>query len=210
MKLKSLVALAALALTAAAQDAVYKNDFQSAEVGKVPAEIMVHDGDFKVAEDAGNKFLELPGAPLETFTVLFGPSAKEDRTVSARVFGTAKGRRGPSFNVGLNGVGGYKLQVSASKELIELVKGDAGTKSSVPYKWTSGKWTRLSLTLKKVKDGEWKVDGRVWLDGEAEPADPTITFADAEAPTPGKASTGGSPFSNTPIRFDDLFSGPAK
>jgi hypothetical protein len=61
-----------------------------------------------------------------------------------------------------------------------------------------------------VKDGEWKVDGRAWLDGETEPATPTITFTDTEAPTPGKASTGGSPFSNTPIRFDDLYSGPAK
>lgn len=210
--LKSILAAAALfAVTtnAVAQDAVYKTDFESAEPGKVPAEIMVHDGGFTVAQEDGNKFLELPGAPLETFTVLFGPSARENRLVSARIYGTGKSRRGPAFNVGLNGVGGFKLQVSASKKTIELIKGDS-VKSTAPYEWPTGKWTRLSLSLKKVKDGEWKVEGRAWTDGSPEPTAPTLAFTDTEAPSPGKASTGGSPYSTTPIRFDDLYSGPAQ
>ena len=192
-----------------ADDTVYKNDFQSAEVGKVPADMMVIDGGFTVGEEAGNKFLELPGAPLDTFGVLFGPTAKEDRTVSARVYGTTKGRRAPSFSLGLGGVGGYKLQVSPGKKMLELYKGDA-VKTSVPFDWQTGKWTRLALSLKKVGDSEWAIDARAWTDGAAEPATPTLTFTDKEAPPSGRASIGGSPYATTPIRYDDLFTGPAK
>jgi hypothetical protein len=192
-----------------ADDTVYKNDFQSAEVGKVPADMMVIDGGFTVGEEAGNKFLELPGAPLDTFGVLFGSTAKEDRTVSARIFGTTKGRRAPTFSIGLGGVGGYKLQVSPGKKMLELYKGDA-VKTSVPFDWETGKWTRLALTLKKVGDSEWAIDGRAWVDGSAEPATPTLTFKDKEAPPSGRASIGGSPYATTPIRYDDLFIGPAK
>lgn len=206
---RTVIALVLAATAFAQESAVYRNDFQSAEVGKTPAEIMIHDGGFTVAEEAGNKFLELPGSPLDTFTILFGTSEKENRTVSARIFGTTKGRRAPTFNVGLNGIGGYKLQVSPAKKAVEILKGDA-PKVSVPFDWATGKWTRLSLTMKKVKDGEWKVEGRVWEDGAAEPAQPTISWSDAEAPNAGKASTGGSPYSGTPIRFDDLHYGPAK
>src|SRR5205085_3486035 len=93
MILKTFLAFFLVTATAFAQEAVYKNDFESAEVGKVPADMMVLDGGFKVVDDNGNKVLELPGAPLETFGVLFGPTEKENRTVSARVFGTSKGRR---------------------------------------------------------------------------------------------------------------------
>jgi hypothetical protein len=209
MRLKSLFALGLLAMTALAQEAVYKNDFQSAEVGKVPQEMMVIDGGFAVREEAGNKFLELPGAPLDTFGILFGPTEKENRTVSARIFGTSKGRRAPTFSVGLGGVGGYKLQVSPGKKMLELYKGDA-VKTSVPFEWQSGKWTHLALTLKKANENEWTLEGRAWMEGSPEPVAPTLTFKDNEAPPAGRASIGGSPYPTTPIRFDDLFTGPAK
>ncbi|HEY6229496.1 MAG TPA: hypothetical protein VI282_20415, partial [Verrucomicrobiae bacterium] len=150
MTLKTLVAVVALSASAFAQDAVYKNDFQSAEVGKVPQEMMVIDGGFTVVEEAGNKCLELPGAPLDTFGILFGPTEKENRTASARIYGTSKGRRAPTFSIGLGGVGGYKLQVSPGKKMLELYKGDA-VKTSVPFEWQSGKWTHLALIIRKSK-----------------------------------------------------------
>jgi hypothetical protein len=209
MRSKALFVLTLLAATALAQDAVYKNDFQSAEVGKVPQELMVIDGGFAVREEGGNKFLELPGAPLDTFGLLFGPTEKENRAVSAKIFGTTKGRRAPTFNVGLGGVGGYKLQVSPGKKMLELYKADA-VKTSVPFDWQSGKWTHLELTLKKAKENEWKIEGRAWTDGSPEPTAPTLTFTDSEAPPSGRASIGGSPYATTPIRYDDLYSGPAK
>jgi hypothetical protein len=192
-----------------AQEGVYKNDFQSAEVGKLPQEMMVIDGGFTIGEEGGNRFIELPGAPLETFGLLFGSTEKENRRVAARIFGTSKGRRAPTFSVGLGGVGGYKLQVSPAKKLLELYKADA-VKSSVPFDWQTGKWTYLALTLKKIKETEWTLEGRAWTEGSAEPTAPTLKFTETEQPVAGRAFIGGSPYATTPIRFDDLFSGPAK
>lgn len=94
---------------------MYENNFEKAELDKVPADFLVLDGAFEVKADGGNKFLELPGAPLDTFGVLFGPTEKDSLAVSARIFGTLKGRRFPSFGVGLNGVGGFRLLVSPAK-----------------------------------------------------------------------------------------------
>jgi hypothetical protein len=209
MTLKSFVAFAVWTVGAIAQEAVYKNDFQSAEIGKVPQDMMVIDGAFAVAAQGSEKFLELPGAPLDTFGVLFGPTEKENRTASARIFGTSKGRRAPTFSIGLGGVGGYKLQVSPGKKLLELYKSDA-VKTSVPFDWQSGKWTHLEVTLKKAKEAEWKIEGRAWTEDSQEPAAPTITFTETEQPVAGRAYVGGSPYATTPIRFDDLYTGPAK
>src|SRR5205807_3151639 len=104
----------------------YENDFEKTELNKVPDDFLVLDGQFAVKEEGGNKFLELPGAPLDTFGVLFGPTEKEGNAVSARISGTGKGRRYPTFAVGLNGQGtsAYKLQVTPAKKALELFKGD--------------------------------------------------------------------------------------
>src|SRR5881396_567376 len=141
--------------------AIYENDFEKAELNKVPDDFLVLDGQFAVKEENGNKFLELPGAPLDTFGVLFGPTEKEGTAVSARIFGTSKGRRYPTFAVGLNGQGtsAYRLQVSPAKKSLELFKGDE-LKATVSYEWQSGAWTRLRLQVRKVKEGQWKVEGK--------------------------------------------------
>src|SRR5215204_3939093 len=79
---------------------LYRNDFEKAKPEAVPEDLMVLEGGFAVAQEGTNKFLELPGAPLETFGVLFGPTETNGVNVSARVFGTGKGRRFPSFALG--------------------------------------------------------------------------------------------------------------
>src|SRR5438128_2223779 len=107
--MRKLFGIFAVATATLAQEGTYTNDFQSATIGETPKEFMVLDGGFVVADLADNKFLELPGAPLDAFGLLFGPTEKENRMVSARIYGTSKGRRFPTFSVGLNGVGGYKL-----------------------------------------------------------------------------------------------------
>ncbi len=181
----------------------YENNFEKSEMGKVPDEFLVLDGGFAVQQEGDNKFLELPGAPLETFGVLFGSTEKEGVSVAARIYGTAKGRRFPTFAVGLNGVGGFKLQVSPAKKLLELSRGD-NVRASVPYEWSSGQWTHLRLQIRKSKDGAWKVEGKAWSEGAAEPAAWTISWDEKEEVTAGRASIFGSPYSGTPIRFDDL------
>src|SRR5262245_25086531 len=206
MKKKTcIVLIAGLALGAFAQQAkpLYQNDFEQAALDKVPDDFLVLDGQFAVKEEGGNKFLELPGAPVDAYGVLFGPTEKESITVSARVLGTAKGRRYPTFAVGLNGQGAaaYRLQVSPAKKALELFKGDE-VKATVPYEWQSGAWTRLRLQVRKVNDGQWKVEGKAWTDKE--PTAWLVSFEEKEQPIAGRASIWGSPYATTPIRFDDL------
>src|SRR3989440_5243914 len=110
---------------------LYANDFEKVEVGKVPDDFLVLDGGFVVKQEGGNKFLELPGAPLDSFAVQFGPAETTDVAVSARINGASKGRRFPAFGLGLNGVAGYKLQLSAAKNALELYK-DQELKATVP------------------------------------------------------------------------------
>jgi hypothetical protein len=184
---------------------LYENNFEKAELNRVPDEFLVLDGQFAVKEEGGNKFLELPGTPLDTFGVLFGPTEKEGVAVSARTFGTRKGRRYPAFAVGLNGQGSvaYRLQVSPAKNALELYRGDE-VKATAPYQWHPGAWTRLRLQVRKLSDGDWKVEGKVWTDGANEPAAWMVTFDEKEQPIAGKASIWGIPYATTPIRFDDL------
>jgi hypothetical protein len=182
--------------------ALYRNDFEKAQVGELPEDFLVLEGAFSVKEADGNRFLELPGAPLETFGLLFGPTETGDSAVTARFFGTAKGRRAPTFAVGLGGVAGWKLQVSPGRKELELFKNDE-RQASIPYDWESGKWTLLLLQVRKEADG-WKWEGKAWTEGENEPKEWLISFQDKEEPPPGRASVWGSPFSNTPIRFDDF------
>ena len=187
----------------AAGDVVYQNDFESAALNEVPEDFLVLDGGFAVREDAGNQFLELPGAPLETFGVLFGPNEKEDMMVSARIFATNKGRRYPAFGVGLNGVAGYRLLVAPAKQRVELYRGD-DVVASVDHRWNPGEWLRLALEVRRTGDRSWTTRGKVWVEAQPEPKDWTIEFLDDTEPFSGNASVWGKPFSGTPIRYDDF------
>jgi hypothetical protein len=195
-------------VAAAEQKALYQNDFEKAEVGKVPEDIMVLDGAFAVKSDGTNKFLELPGAPTDDFSVLFGPSQNAGVAVTARLFGTLNKRRFPVLAAGLNGVGGYELQLAPAKKALELFKGEERV-ASVPCTWESGTWTWLRLQVRKVRDGAWKVEGKAWKQGAPEPAGWMISHDESTEPTAGRAMVSGHPFSGTPIRFDDVLVTPA-
>lgn len=196
----------AVALTAnlglAEDKPIYENDFQKAEVGKVPENFQVIDGGFEVKEENGNKFLELPGAPLDTFGTLFGTSTNANIAVSAKILSTSKGRRYPAFAVGLNGVGGYKLQVSPGKKVLEILKGDEVVKS-MAYEWKSGEWTEMRLQVRPNKEGQVTVCGKAWTKGADEPKE-WFCFDDATPASAGRPSIWGTPYSGNPIRFDDL------
>jgi hypothetical protein len=182
--------------------AFYKNDFEKVEISKVPVDLMVLGGEFAVKADGTNKVLELPGAPLDSFGAQFGPSEKENVAVSARVFSTSKGRRAPTFGVGLGGVSGWKLQVSPAKKALELLR-DADVKATMAFDWKSAEWTQLRLQIRKAEDGTWKIEGKAWQSG-SEPKEWAISADEKEEPVTGKASVMGSPFAGTPIWFDDL------
>jgi hypothetical protein len=205
--LKSILCGAALAtasaLSATVGTVVYEANFEQAELDQVPADFLVLDGGFVVKEDSGNRFLELPGAPLETFGCLFGPAQKQDAGVTARACGTGKGRRFPAFGVGMNGVSGYRLQLSPAKKQVELWRGDQ-LKVSQPLEWESGKWYHLRLHVRQTKPGTWTIEGKVWPQATEEPSAWTVVAEDPQELPAGRASVWGNPFSGTPIRYDDL------
>jgi len=202
--------LAALALSgvitwmadAQAIKPLYQNDFEKAALDSVPDEFLISEGAFAVKADGGNKFLELPGAPLDTFGFYFGPTAKENLAVTARFNGTGKGRLRPTYALSLGAGGQFKLQMSPAKKAIELFKGDE-VAATAPFDWLSGKWLVLHLQVRKTGSA-WRVEGKVWPHGEAEPKDWTITLDVAEEPLPGRPAIWASPFAGTPIQFDDL------
>ena len=191
------------ALTTHAAEPLYQTNFEKSELGEVPNDFLVLDGDFAVKQEGGNKYLELPGAPLDSFGFMFGPSARHGNEISARMFGTKKGRRFPVFGVALNGVNGYRLQVAPAKRAIELLKGSTVV-AKVPFRWSGVEWLRLALRVEQTGAAEWTVSGRVWADGKKAPAKPTITHKEAKEPRNGKPSIWGSPYSGTPIRYDDI------
>ena len=196
-----LIGLAALTIYAA--EPLYQTNFEKTKTGEVPEDFLVLDGDFAVKQEEGNKYLELPGAPLDAFGFMFGPSARHGNEISARMFGTKKGRRYPVFGIALNGVNGYRLQVAPAKRAIELLKGSAVV-ANVPFRWGGGEWLRLALRVEQTSAAEWTVSGRVWADGKKAPAKPTITHKETKEPRNGKPSIWGSPYSGTPIRYDDI------
>lgn len=181
----------------------YENDFEQAALEKVPDDFLVLDGGFAVKQEEGNKFLELPGAPLDTYGVLFGPTEASGLEVSARIHGTAKGRRFPTFAVGVNGVGGYKLQLSPAKKALELFKGEEVV-ASTPFTWATGAWTHLRLRCVRVASGGILVQGRAWKQGDPEPKEWGVSRPDPMELPAGRPSVWGMPFAGTPIRFDDL------
>jgi hypothetical protein len=166
--------------------------------------MMVLDGNFTVKAEGTNKFLELPGAPLDSFAVQFGPAETNSVSVSAAIRSTAKARRAPSFGIGLYGVAGLKLQVTPAKKLLELFK-DQALLGSAPFEWKSGEWTVVQLQASAAGEDKWKIEGKAWTKGAPEPATPMIAMEfKADAPLSGRASVFGSPFSGMPIQFDDL------
>ncbi len=182
---------------------LYQQDFTTAAAGSQPEDLLVLDGQFTVKEEGGNRFLELPGAPLESYGFLFGPSNQSGVEVSARILATRQGRKFPTFAVGLNGASGYRLQVSPAKKALEILKGDTAA-ASVPFDWKSGEWTELRLHVLKTPSGGFRVEGKVWAAGATEPAQPLISLDEATLQPAGKAGAWGMPFAGTPIRFDDL------
>lgn len=198
------LAILALPLTAATTTAAgFTEDFASAAPGSVPDGFLVLDGRFAVREEAGEKFLELPGSPLETFGVMFGPAGKEDWGAQARFQGTSRGRRFPAFGISINGVGGYRVMVAPAKRALEILKGDV-VKASVPFSWKSGTWTQVRVQIRKTGDDTWQIAGKAWEASQPEPTDWLITWDETQTPINGRAAVWGKPFAGTPIRFDDL------
>ena len=187
-------------------ETIYQNDFEKEELGKDARDlnlVVMGDGEFRIKLDGQNKVLELAPYPLDTYGFLFGPAVTENVCARIRVWGASSGRRFPVFGVGLGGVGGYMLRLTPIRRELELLKADE-VKQSVSCAWASGTWTVLALSVRKLKEGAWSIQGKAWQFGQDEPKEWMISCEDSEKPLSGKAGAWGTAYSGEPIRFDDL------
>jgi hypothetical protein len=204
MALAAGATLPATAQDAATPPALFNCDFTDVPAGPVPDTMfMVIQGDFAVKESGTNKWLELPGAPLDTHLVLFGPVTNANVLVEGRVLTSRKGRRMPTFGVGLGGVAGYKLQLAPAKDAIELLL-DSQVVTNAPFAWKSGTWTQCQLRILQTGGSSWTIEARAWNAGDPAPTDWPLMLVTQDKPISGQASVLGSPFSGQPIQYDDL------
>lgn len=182
---------------------LYANDFEKLPDGNPPEDMVPLSGNFTVKTVDGNKLLELPGDPVEGYGILFGPDNESLLSVSARIYGTATGKRTPEFGVGLADSNGYKLWLMPATNQLQLIKGE-DVKATAPFPWKSGSWTSLRLQVRKIAEGKYSVEGKAWEYGKEEPKSWIVSFTETEELPKGRPSVWGSPYSSTPIRFDDL------
>ena len=105
-------------------------------------------------------------------------------------------------------LGGYVYAVSTAGITASPLVDELPVVKSVPFEWASGEWTTLRLQVRKAGAG-WVVEGKAWPATGAEPTGWQISIELKEAPSAGRAGLWGSPYSGTPIRFDDLVIAPA-
>ena len=203
-KFVSITVLTAATLLHAADAKKFFYDCEKWAEGAPPQEVFVVEGKITVASKDGNKALQIePGGELVEANALLGDSANGAASIEARVFGSKTGRSFPRFGIGVHGQSGFRLMAFPAKKELQLVKGDEVVKS-VPFDWKPDAWLSLKLDVKKTADGKWSMSGKAWPTDAAEPKDATITHDEATLPGQGKSSIWGTPFSGTPILFDDI------
>jgi len=197
-----LVIFAALILISADVPSTYHQDFQNSPDGSLPEELLVINGAFAVKADGNDKFLQLPGEPLDTFGFMLG--SDETNSIQCSIRATNTGKRFPEFGVGLCGAAGYRLWLQPAIGEVQLLKGD-NVKIAKPCDWKPAQWLTLKLQLTR-QNNKTTLQGKVWPRGTAEPKDWTLTFEDPESDKPpkGRPSAWGIPYSGVPIDFDDL------
>jgi hypothetical protein len=197
------LAVGAFAADTPTQPTSYFNDFEKTPPGKPPEDMLVLDGEFSVKAEGNNHFLEVSPDPLSSFGLLFGP-ALESCDVSARIYATSTGRRFPEIGVGCGDAGGYKLMLVPGQSTLELRRGEEPVARAAYEKWQSGQWFSFRIKIGPAGQGKWRLQGKVWPSSGKEPDAWSISYDAMEAPIAGRASVWASPFSGTPVRFDDL------
>jgi hypothetical protein len=183
--------------------ALYVNNFDALPEGPPPADILTLNGEFTIVKvKEGDNALQLAGDPLDTMGALLGPADRNEYAVAARIQTASTGRRFPEFGVGACGPGQFKLWLMPAVGELQLIKGD-DVLVKAPYAWKSGDWTRFKLQVAKPADG-FKIVGKAWREGEAEPKEWMVSAEDKEAPPAGRACLLCTPYSGKATLFDDV------
>jgi hypothetical protein len=205
MKSPVLAGLLALAsLTHAAETKSFTINADDWAEGELPKEVFVVEGKIQVAAKDGSKAIVIdPGTELTDACAQVAVSAAGESSIQARVFASKRARSVPKFGVSVHGMSGYRLLVNAAKKQLELVKSDV-VAASVPFTWTSDAWLKLKLEVKRGAGETWQISGKAWPADGAEPAEAMVKAEDKGLKGQGKAGVWGTPYSQTPIFFDDI------
>jgi hypothetical protein len=187
----------------------YRNSFVNAAGRNLPEDLTVLAGSFTVQDADGNGVLELAGEPLNSFGALFGPPDETATSASAKIRASSVGRRYPEFGLGLSDANGYKLWVMPGKKTVQLRHG-ADVKATAAYTtWVSGRSVSLTLEIRQVGGGGWRVQGSVSPTEATSDQITLIRYTEQQAPVQGRASIWGTPYSGKSLQFDDLVCAPA-
>ena len=130
-----------------------------------------------------------------------GPPRQRDQCANVRY---EKRRRYPVFGIALNGVNGYRLQVAPGQAGDRTAKGQRrrGQGAVSAGAAASGYDSRCGSSKPAIPSG--LSAARFGWTARPPPAQPTITHKETKEPRNGKPSIWGSPYSGTPIRYDDI------
>ena len=182
------------------ETSVFHESFSSAKA--LPADFTEFNGKVGIGRLNGNRYAELPAKPVSSRGLLFGPALSKGLRVEAR-FLAEDGEKSPTFAVGLNGLSGYKLQVTPNKQQLELLR-DEVIVHAEKFEWLSGKWTQLQLQVRELPGLQWAVEGKAWHEKQAKPKKWNLQWKDTAAPINGQPSVWGTPYAVKPIALDDV------
>ena len=205
MKLSAIASILALSSLASAADLkTFTINADEWAEGEVPKEVFIVEGKITITAKNGNKAIVIdPGAELTDACAQVATSAAGESSIEARVFASKRARSVPKFGVSVHGMSGYRLLVNAAKKQLELVKSDTVV-ASIPFTWTSDAWLKLKLEARRGAGDAWLITGKAWAADAAEPAEAMIKAEDKGLKGQGKTGLWGTPYSQTPIYFDDI------
>jgi hypothetical protein len=163
----------------------YRQDFSKVPVGRFPAGWVNAAGKFTVVEHKGRKVLlktnTNPNPLLARARTYLNVPTLKDYTIQADVMSTLKNGNLPDMGVTAMR---YTLFLDGNKKWLRLASWSALPRvdEHVDFEAKPEIWYRIKLTV-SVKDGKGLVRGKVWPQGEKEPAEWTIEFTD---PVPNK------------------------
>lgn len=171
--------------------------------GDPPEEVFVVEGKVQVSLKDGNPAIAVdPTAELAETCAQIGPSAGGRASIQARVFASKRARSVPRFGISVHGMSGHRLMVNAAKKQLELVKGDQ-LLASAPLTWVSEQWITLRIEVAQASGDQWQIEGKAWTEGQEDKAVKVSATAKG-LKGQGKCSLWATPYSQTPVYFDDI------
>ena len=180
----------------------WQEDFESIEEGKSPPHWVRATNRFVVREMDGNKVLVKPPARrgLHRSNVYIGPPNMKGYTLQVDLLGTKPKRNLPDMGLIAHR---YTLEMQGNHQRLQVLswRSDLRMAKWVDFKWEPNVWYTMKMTVDIVDDTA-HVKGKVWLKGEPEPEEWTITVED---PLPNReGSPGIYGYSPAEIYYDNL------